>query len=350
MRCVRLKEDSDLAEWRSAARTLLAEGVAPDQVQWQVGRQADLFGADEPAATPAPAAAAPSSSRVSRDFLQLADTVLAHNDPRRHAVLYRMLWRFVHGERGLLAMATDEDVAGAGLAAQAIRRDMHKMKAFVRFREVTDADGVVFVAWFEPTHDIVERVAPFFARRFAGMRWSILTPLRSAYWDGVRLTLAPGANQGDAPAEDALEDLWRTYFASIFNPARLKVRAMKQEMPVRYWKNLPEASLIPSLTRDASARMQDMVDRSPSMPARHIPAPVRPSPSVHAEGSIAQLHEQATHCRKCPLWKPATQAVPGEGVPGDAPGSWLSVAKPTTMMTWPDGHSRVRRASCSIWC
>lgn len=67
--------------------------------------------------------------------------------------------------------------------AQAVRRDLHKMKAFVRFRSVHDErfrahpeDGPLHVAWFEPEHHIVGAVAPFFARRFTQMRWAILTP------------------------------------------------------------------------------------------------------------------------------------------------------------------------------
>ena len=50
-----------------------------------------------------------------------------------------------------------------------------------------------------------------------------------------------------APQGDALEDLWRTYYANIFNPARIKVRAMKRELPVRHWQTLPETQLIPDL-------------------------------------------------------------------------------------------------------
>lgn len=315
MRSVVLEDGSDFAAWRSAARELLAAGLPPAHVQWQVGGATDLFGAaPAPALADAPAAA---GGRVPREFMSLADIVLAHSDPRRHAMLYRMLWRLTHGERNLLQIATDDDVAWAHMAAKAVRRDMHKMKAFVRFREVAGPEGAVFIAWFEPSHDIVARVAPFFVRRFTGMRWSILTPLRSAHWDGKTLRLDAGANKADAPNGDALEDLWRTYFANIFNPARLKVRAMTQEMPVRYWKNLPEAALIPALIQDASARMQAMVGKAPTMPRMRIPAPVKPAPAPLPEGSLAQLREQARQCRACPLWQPATQTVFGEG-PDDA--------------------------------
>lgn len=315
MRTVVLEDGSDLAAWRAEARKLLLAGVTPDQAQWQVGQAADLFGAAENDAGNAQPASRPAS--VPREFVGLADTVLAHADPRRHAVLYRMLWRLTHGEPHLLKIVTDDDVAWALLATKAVRRDMHKMKAFVRFREVQGPEGAVFIAWFEPSYDILPRVAPFFVRRFAGMRWSILTPQRSAHWNGETLTFGNGAEKSDAPSEDALEDLWRTYFANIFNPARLKVRTMTQEMPVRYWKNLPEATLIPGLIRDASARMQAMVDKAPGISNQRIPAPLQPVPVSMPEGSIAQLREQARHCRACPLWEPATQTVFGEG-PDDA--------------------------------
>ena len=83
------------------------------------------------------------------------------------------------------------------------------------------------------------------------MTWSILTPYRSAHWDGATLTFGPGADPADVPDDDALAEYWRAYFASIFNPARLKVAAMTSEMPRKYWRNLPEAAAIPDLIRAA---------------------------------------------------------------------------------------------------
>ena len=79
---------------------------------------------------------------------------------------------------------------------KAVRRDIHKMRAFVRFRKIGDGDEERYVAWFEPDHFIVERNADFFVRRFTGMRWTILTPHASADWDGERLAIGPGRGQG----------------------------------------------------------------------------------------------------------------------------------------------------------
>ena len=92
------------------------------------------------------------------------------------------------------------------------------------------------------------------------MRFSILTPKGCAHWDTENLTFTAGVSAENAPQPDALEHFWKTYYAVIFNPARLKVKAMKAELPVRYWKNLPEAELIPDLIRSAEARTRKMIE------------------------------------------------------------------------------------------
>jgi uncharacterized protein YecE (DUF72 family) len=175
-----------------------------------------------------------------------------------------------HGERELLEVVTDPDVHRALMLDKAVRRAAHKMKAFVRFRRVhergADAASDRYVAWFEPAHRVVERTAPFFARRFPSMRWSILTPDACAHWDGTRVTFTDGVTVFAAPAADALEDLWREYYANVFNPARLSTAAMRAEMPKAYWKNLPEARLIGELAREAPARVADMIARVASAP------------------------------------------------------------------------------------
>ncbi|AWH27943.1 uracil-DNA glycosylase [Stenotrophomonas sp. SAU14A_NAIMI4_8] len=302
-----------LQAWRDGARGALLAAVPPSQLDWLPGHEASLLDAPAlPDATANPAQGA--QPGVPRDFLELAATVLCHREPQRMALLYRLLWRITHGERAVLSNPTDADVLRAMAMAQAVRRDTHKMKAFVRFREVPGEQDA-FIAWFEPEHHIVDRVAPFFARRFAGMRWAILTPGRSVQWDGQALSFGPGGRREDAPAEDAREALWQTYYASIFNPARLNTRMMQQEMPAKYWRHLPEAQLLPGLVREAAGRVQDMHDRPAQAPQRRVPARVLSAPAV--DGSLAALRAQASTCQQCPLWEPATQTVFGQG-PADA--------------------------------
>jgi DNA polymerase len=265
--------------WRAAARRLLDAGVAPDTVLWEPGgadqSTLDGFAADAP---PPPEESAPSARfRVPRRFFELAQAAACHADGERWALLYRVLWRVTHGEPHLLDVAVDPAVHRLLRMEKAVRREVHKMHAFVRFKEVVDEEGAArYVAWYEPAHPVVERAIPFFAERFASMRWSILTPLGCAHWDGETLDLTPPLPRSAAPADDELEPLWRTYYRSTFNPARVRTRAMLAEMPVRYWKNLPEAHQIGELVREAPQRVRGMIERH-GLPAELQRPPRRPT-------------------------------------------------------------------------
>ena len=204
--------------------------------------------------------------------------------------------------------------------AKAVRRDEHKTHAFVRFREVGREQKSHFVAWFEPEHHIVELAAPFFARRFADMPWSILTPDACAHWDGHAVSITPGVAKSEAPTADRLEETWRRYYASIFNPARLKVQAMSKEMPRKYWRNLPEASLIKPLIEDAGRTASAMIANAATEPHKPQKRPEPPEVNDKANemarkraDDIETLREEAADCRACPLYKNATQTVFGEG-------------------------------------
>jgi probable DNA metabolism protein len=224
---------------------------------------------------------------VPRAFLTLGADVACSRQPAPWDALYRVLWRLTHGERALLDVYVDEDVHALHRMAKAVRREGHKLRAFVRFRLVHPPGAEArYVAWFEPAHDVLAREAPFFARRFPAMSWSILTPDKSAHWDGRSLVYGAGVPRAEAPQGDVLEELWRTYYAHTFNPARVKPKMMRAEMPVRYWKHLPEASLIAPLLREAPARVQQMLEQQ-RVAARAPIFPVLPRGAAGAAGGVA---------------------------------------------------------------
>ena len=274
------------------------------------GRETELF---EPV-SPSPLPETPATIfNVPSKFVELAKTAILHCDAERFAILYRLLWR-LKDHRDLLDVATDTDVALVIAMAKAVHRDEHKMHAFVRFREIGREHSAHYVAWFEPEHHIVELAAPFFAKRFADMPWSILTPEICAHWDGHLISFAPGANKNEAPSGDRLEETWRRYYASIFNPARLKVKAMQTEMPKKYWRNLPEALLIKPLIEGAERATGAMIADAatdPHKPQKRLEAVLMRETA--ATDDLEDAPEEAVHCRACPLWKDATQTVFGEG-------------------------------------
>ncbi|NNE90696.1 MAG: UdgX family uracil-DNA binding protein [Verrucomicrobiales bacterium] len=333
MQTVHISRNFD--SWRDAAREHLRLGTDPADLFWDDGTaSASLFEiSGEKPDVPPPER----EIRLPKSFIDLARWVACHSDPDRWSLLYRLAWRLAIGnERQLLNLETDDDVRRAQILAKAVRRDRHKMTAFVRFRK-TGIDSKTgreqFVAWFEPNHFIVELTAPFFQKRFASMDWSILTPDRCAHWNGKNLWFTDGISKSEAGVdEDQLEDFWRTYYANIFNPARLKLKAMQAEMPVKYWKNLPEAPLICELTREAALRTTDMIDTGVNHERTHVSEKIPKGvpqftavPQVDPAAvfsrcealDIREIRDLAENCRACGICENATQTVFGEG-PEDA--------------------------------
>ena len=290
----------DFVDWRNTARALLLAKTPPDEVLLRdEASNLDLFnsnsdtnnvGKDEIVKLEAKAR----SVNISRDFLKRAHWVAHHSDQKRWQLLYSLAWRLLHEDRQLLANPLDNEVALFNRHFKAVTRDYHKMKAFVRFQDIVSFSGLNkahcqqkvlepealhrekplrnkksdknyilgaeaehYIAWFEPEHFVLPLAATFFIKRFSTMNWSVLTPYECAHWYQNRLIFTHGAVRPPMP-DDQTEQLWLQYYGSIFNPARIKVKAMQSEMPKKYWKNLPEAQIIQSLLCNATRRVSEM--------------------------------------------------------------------------------------------
>ncbi|HEV7280265.1 MAG TPA: UdgX family uracil-DNA binding protein [Pirellulaceae bacterium] len=346
-------------EWRDLARALAERDVPPTEIEWIDGWSSQpslLFegverkgvagegdGVEDSASDgPTQLLATPPARReklvVPPPFLELCRYVACHREEGRWALLYRLLFRIAKGERHLLELHSDDDVRRAVMMEKAVRRDAHKMEAFVRFVEIPagripseqddPARGVQrsstetetrtepqYVAWHRPDHRPLRLTAPFFAERFSSMRWTILTPDESAAWDGSRILFGGGVprsvyHEEWAPQDDELANLWLTYYGSIFNPARIKLQAMRKEMPTRHWPTLPETRILPELLAAAPARVEAMMSKLkgwPTTAADFLPQKI----------TLPALKKASKGCEGCPLFEPATQTVFGEG-PEDA--------------------------------
>ena len=304
---IALGEGADLDGFRQAARALVAREVPPDQVVFEVDGQSGLFGEDLPADAP------PVS--LPRALGETVGQVVPHRDPERYALLYEAIWRVLHGERALMDVASDPVVHRLDLMARAVRRDIHKMHAYLRFRKIEtgapESGLEQYGAWFEPEHFILEAAIPFFVERFRSMVWTIVTPVGSAHWDGEALRFGAAGRREDAPGSDGFEAGWTAYYQSIFNPARVNPKLMRSHMAKRYWHNMPEAAAIPDLIRTASSRVGTMLDQEATMPVKRRPEGALAAMLDQAPSSLAELNAIIT--ASGPLVPGATQAVVGEG-------------------------------------
>jgi uracil-DNA glycosylase len=301
MKCVTLAPGADLDGFRTALRALMAEAIPPEQVNWDDAP--GLF--ETSSARNAPPVSLP------RPIAELIGLIVCHRDPERYALLYQLVWRTRHGEPTLPQIECDPLIHRLHGMEKSLRRDLHKMHAFVRFRKTDTPDGEHFVAWFEPEHFIVQATAQFFVDRFPGMRWSILTPVGCLHWDGEQLALGPAARREDAPQDDAFEAGWRSYYESTFNPARVNPDVMRSHMAKKYWKNLPEAQSIPELIRSAPSRVRQMLDQETAMPRKRDPQKAVAAMQDQAPRSLAALNRIITAAE--PMVAGGTRAVLGEG-------------------------------------
>jgi DNA polymerase len=335
---IALAPGADLAGFRRAARRLVADGVEPCAVSWECDGADDLFGA-------APAAEGP-PLMLPKGAGDLARHVVCHSDPKRYALLCALIWRLTQGESALLEIASDALTHRLRRMEKSVRRDLHKMHAFVRFRRIAAADGTSgerYVAWFEPDHWIVEATASFFVDRFRGMDWAILTPRGSLRWDGRALQIGPPAHRADAPAGDDFERSWLAYYESTFNPARVNPDLMRQHMAVKYWKNLPEAAAIPGLVRGAATRTQAMIASDPRGPIKRDPRRAVEAMADQAPTTLAALNRQIAEARPPAPLSPV--AVLGEA--RSTPQSLWSANSLATRRIWPAARSWDRPVACS---
>lgn len=240
----------ELNQWRKQARRALGEGSHPDSIHWCCDSNA---------------ADAPTSSSIDIQVPKsYADALLQaqwHSDPQRWDLFYRLLWRMHQGEKGLMQMRHDEHRQRLHRLVRQVNRDLHKMKAFVRFEPINSDGAEAFYAWFEPEHYILKPGAQFFRRRFSNMHWMIQTPEGIAIWvpgDGLRFS---GPQQRQDTGDDPAQALWHRYYQSTFNPARLKIDAMLNEMPKKYWKNMPETHHISRMIQTSPQTTGEMLER-----------------------------------------------------------------------------------------
>lgn len=268
MRRIVLKSETDWEGWRHAARVLVMAKAEPADLTWAVG----------PDSTVLPEASG--TFHVPRALVALAAVAIQARDAERFGLLYSLVWRINAGEH-LLEDANDPDLHLARRLALAVRAEAHRMRTNMRYLPVTEGEATRYLGWFEPAHFVLEANAQLIVRRHTDLRLSIVTPDRSAHWDGSTLRFGSGLRH---VADDmALQAWWEDHHETLLEQAN-------------------DPSSIPQ------AEDLDEVPRPPNRPAL---GPV----VLHASSDpvMERTARDASSCRRCPLYGPATQTVFGEG-------------------------------------
>ena len=296
--------DGTYDDWRRAAEALLAAGRHPADIMWinDTEPQIPLPGLLD---DQQPVADRRQPVLMPAELHRLAQAASHHRDPLKWTLLYTVWWRWSRGDRHVLKIDVDPDISRLRAMERQVKKAAYRMEAFVRFHRVDTDTGERYVAWHRPDHPVLPLAAPSFVSRFPALQWSILTPDLSAHWDRQALRFGPGVPAPATETEDDLAALWRTYYRAVFNPARVKIKAMQAQMPVHLWRELPEAPVIAELIATAPGRVDRMIAAQRVWPG--APAFIPPEPA------LSELQDAAARCQGCPLHEPATRTVFGEG-------------------------------------
>ena len=167
-----------------------------------------------------------------------------------------LLWRYLKkvftlADPGFYQNMLDEDVNGVIDMVRRVKREVHRFQGFVRFEK--SADGIYF-APIDPDHDIVRLLTSHFKSRYADQPWVIYDTKRNygVYYDTDKVMEVvidnPNFDMNTGNLKEKAKDhdqdhyrhMWQAYYDAINIIDRKNHRQMKNYMPKRDWKDLPE--------------------------------------------------------------------------------------------------------------
>lgn len=130
-----------------------------------------------------------------------------------------------------------------------MRREKHRMEAFVRFQKLKDGS---FYAAIKPDYNVLPLLNRHFKSRYADQKWLIYDIKRGygLYYDlhdtqFISMEFSSFNKPGKVIAaytedEGIYQNLWKNYFNSTNIPARKNTKLHVRHIPKRYWMHLPE--------------------------------------------------------------------------------------------------------------
>jgi probable DNA metabolism protein len=129
-----------------------------------------------------------------------------------------------------------------------IRREKHRMEAFIRFQKLQDE---TYYSAIEPDFNVLPLLAKHFKNRYTDQKW-IIYDMRRNYglfynlFEVEFITLDFATARPDNVISSYTEDeglyqnLWKNYFKSVNIPARKNTKLHMRHIPKRYWRFLTE--------------------------------------------------------------------------------------------------------------
>ena len=119
--------------------------------------------------------------------------------------------------------------------------EIHRFHGFIRFME---CESGALYAPFSPDNDICDLLLPHFRARLPHFPFVLhdVKRKKAAVYDGKNSFVAylGEANVLLSANEQGWQSLWKEYYQAVNIPSRERLKQMRNYMPARYWKFMPE--------------------------------------------------------------------------------------------------------------
>ncbi len=159
-------------------------------------------------------------------------------DSAKHTIIFNYIVKTIDKGKYIGDKFTDKDVFNFDKLVSQVQLEAHRFKGFIRFSK---AENGVYYAKYFPDSDVNALILPHFVARFKNMPF-ILHDLHhdviSAHYNGKTKTIRQKVNE--LTINDEFAKLFKTYYDSVFIKERANERLMRNSMPKRYHKYMPE--------------------------------------------------------------------------------------------------------------
>lgn len=171
--------------------------------------------------------------------------------PEVDILLFRYIRKTLDSPQSIELNFGDPDILEVSKIWKKVSNEKSRIIQFTRFQKTIDN---IFFAPIEPVHNVLSLVINHFKDRFADQKWIIydmkrdygyfydLSTVTEIHFENKPTSSSSGKLNEDLLAEDEkmFQKLWKEYFKSITIKERINPKLHRQNLPVRFWKYLPE--------------------------------------------------------------------------------------------------------------
>lgn len=162
----------------------------------------------------------------------------------KELILYYFILNAIKYRQNITRMRNLKCVSEVLKIAQYVVHESHKMKGFLRFREL---ENKVLYAEMEPSNDILFLISPHFQKRLQNEYWIIKDVRRGIYSLYNKKNIFYVSEKEFtlhtkllSEEEKNIENLWKLFYKTIGIKERKNERCRMHFMPKKYWKYITE--------------------------------------------------------------------------------------------------------------